>query len=201
MNFVIVSRGGRPVVLCEARDERLAPLTRAAGRTRAECTRQNPQCKRNLPSSRPAILALGWPRRREPDRLLVRTSGGPAEGRNPGGHLRANVCPATRRRCSDMRTEILALGILLAAIDAGPRQAPTLSLTDDQRLQGSVNVRDFAARGDGTTDDTKAIRSAAAAASAAKATLFFPPGTYRVTQSIDFGAAQAMRIVGSGAGY
>lgn len=45
------------------------------------------------------------------------------------------------------------------------------------------NVKDYGARGDGTTDDYAAIKAAAAAFQAAgKGTLFFPPGTYLINQ-------------------
>lgn len=55
--------------------------------------------------------------------------------------------------------------------------------------KGSVvlNVRDYGAKGDGTTDDTLAIRAAVSAASAG-ATIFFPPtgsgAWYRITDTI-----------------
>jgi parallel beta-helix repeat protein len=47
------------------------------------------------------------------------------------------------------------------------------------------NVKDYAATGDGSTDDTTAIRNTIAAATADQgATIFFPAGTYRVTGTI-----------------
>lgn len=45
-----------------------------------------------------------------------------------------------------------------------------------------VNVRDHGAKGDGTTDDTEAIRAATQAAG--YGTVLFPTGTYRVTGSL-----------------
>jgi len=50
------------------------------------------------------------------------------------------------------------------------------------------NVKDpvYGAEGDGSTDDTASIQAAIDAATAANGgTIFFPPGTYRITSSID----------------
>lgn len=51
-----------------------------------------------------------------------------------------------------------------------------------------INVKSpsFGAKGDGTTDDTSAINAAAAFAdSVGNATIYFPPGDYRITATID----------------
>lgn len=45
----------------------------------------------------------------------------------------------------------------------------------------SVSVRDFGAKGDGTTDDREAIQAAITAAADKRAEVFFPPGTYAVS--------------------
>jgi hypothetical protein len=47
----------------------------------------------------------------------------------------------------------------------------------------AVNVRDFGAKGDGKTDDTKAI--AAAISGASDGLVEFPRGTYRITKTIE----------------
>lgn len=52
----------------------------------------------------------------------------------------------------------------------------------------TVNVKDFGAVGDGTTDDTTSIQNAAAAAKAANQGLFFPPGTYLHNATLTFNA-------------
>lgn len=57
-----------------------------------------------------------------------------------------------------------------------------------------VNVRDFGAVGDGTTDDTSAIQ--AAIASSTK-NIYFPAGTYKVTSSLTITGA-GVNISGSG---
>lgn len=54
-----------------------------------------------------------------------------------------------------------------------------------QKLNAStfINVLDYGAKGDGTTDDTNAINSAIAAASAGKL-VYFPAGTYLISSEI-----------------
>jgi hypothetical protein len=60
------------------------------------------------------------------------------------------------------------------------------------------NVRNYGATGNGTTDDTNAIRSAMAALALrgnSGGTLYFPAGTYKVTSVLQFGVAAAQRNV------
>ena len=55
------------------------------------------------------------------------------------------------------------------------------------RLADTKNVRDFGATGDGITDDWAAIMAAFNwTANPNRGTIFFPPGTYLVSQPIDF---------------
>ncbi len=49
-----------------------------------------------------------------------------------------------------------------------------------------VNVRDYGAKGDGTTDDTTAIRQAVQENLTKHRTLFFPAGTYSVSDAIEW---------------
>jgi hypothetical protein len=76
-----------------------------------------------------------------------------------------------------------------------------------QEGTGYVNVRDFGAKGDGKTDDTAAIRAAFGAVrfqsvpagyvnNATGDTVLFPPGIYRVTDSIQVGGSSL--ILGRG---
>jgi hypothetical protein len=51
------------------------------------------------------------------------------------------------------------------------------------KLGDFVSVKDFGAKGDGTTDDTAAINAALSALLYTGYTLYFPPGTYLVSQS------------------
>jgi len=55
---------------------------------------------------------------------------------------------------------------------------------DGSDLTGTINVKDYGATGDGSTDDYASITSAIAAA--AGKTLIFPKGTYSVSQTIIF---------------
>lgn len=83
--------------------------------------------------------------------------------------------------------------------------APT-SRTMPSRLSDVFNVKDYGAVGDGVTDDTTAIRAAIAAmwgASGRGGIVYFPPGVYQVTDTIDIqntgpGGNTSGRIVGSG---
>jgi len=74
------------------------------------------------------------------------------------------------------------------------------SRTVTSKLQESVSVKDFGAVGDGTTDDTAAIQAAINAVFAAGGgTVYFPIGTYAVTQlSLNWGTS-LLSIVFKGA--
>lgn len=52
----------------------------------------------------------------------------------------------------------------------------------------AVNVRDFGAVGDGTTDDTAAILAAVSAANTLRRSVFAPAGVYLITSTIELGA-------------
>ena len=52
------------------------------------------------------------------------------------------------------------------------------------KLDEMVSVKDFGATGDGTTDDTVAIQTAMDACAADRVILYFPTGTYKVTDSL-----------------
>jgi hypothetical protein len=72
-----------------------------------------------------------------------------------------------------------------------------------------VNVKDYGAVGDGTTDDSNAVINAIAAAVAAGGgTIYFPTGTYRITSQLvipnDGGSPpyqKPIRLLGAGAHY
>jgi hypothetical protein len=67
----------------------------------------------------------------------------------------------------------------------------TTAITLPTRLTYVKNVKDFGAKGDGVTDDYAAIMAAFNwTVSNFRGTLFFPPGTYLVSQSLDFGDSQ-----------
>lgn len=67
---------------------------------------------------------------------------------------------------------------------------------------GTVNVKDYGARGDATTDDTASVQAAITAARAANATVVVPPGTYVITGSLTdttSGTVPGLRLIGAGA--
>jgi hypothetical protein len=68
-----------------------------------------------------------------------------------------------------------------------PNPAPTESMY--------FNVRDYRAVGDGTTDDTAAIQSALNAAAVAGSVVWFPAGSYLISDTLVYGAAVTLRGV------
>jgi hypothetical protein len=54
----------------------------------------------------------------------------------------------------------------------------TLAQQVRERIDGTVNVRDFGAKGDGVTDDTAAFQ---AAFNSRARTVYVPPGTYCIS--------------------
>jgi hypothetical protein len=65
-----------------------------------------------------------------------------------------------------------------------------------------LNVKDYGAVGNGTTDDTSAIRAALTAykaSSSAAGTIHLPRGTYRISSQIDLGGCNNLTLSGAGA--
>jgi hypothetical protein len=69
---------------------------------------------------------------------------------------------------------------------AGEQDTVTLSV--NERLSQVASVKDYGAVGDGVTDDTDAIRRALSRARS----VFFPPGTYLVTSTINIGTQRCL---------
>lgn len=61
-----------------------------------------------------------------------------------------------------------------------------------------LNVKDFGALGNGSTDDTTAIQLAIDALPASGGCVFIPPGTYRISSSLTL--AEGVQLVGTGSG-
>src|SRR6478609_2762328 len=66
-------------------------------------------------------------------------------------------------------------------------------------LAGFITPQDYGATGNGTTDDTAAIQAALNAVSANGSTVFFPPGTYKITSALT-ATVNGTQIVGNGWG-
>lgn len=64
-------------------------------------------------------------------------------------------------------------------------------------VKTAVSVKDYGAEGDGTTDDSDAIVDAMVAASANGGEVLFPPGTYRITETLTL--PSLVSLVGQGA--
>lgn len=99
---------------------------------------------------------------------------------------RGPVDPHRRHFIAGSAAALVGLGGL-AAVTAATGAEPELPVESDDGTW-LVDVTEFGATGDGTTDDSSAIRAAIAAALATRqagvmrAIVLFPPGTYRVTQ-------------------
>ncbi len=74
--------------------------------------------------------------------------------------------------------------------------ATTVQLTLADIRGGAINVKNYGAVGNGTTDDTAAIQAAVNAASAC-GLVFFPLGTYRLNGTIST-STRGLRFVGEG---
>ena len=60
-----------------------------------------------------------------------------------------------------------------------------------------VNVKDFGATGDGTTNDTVAIQAAIDSLAATGGTVFFPTGTYRIARNIGTNDRWGVKVTNS----
>jgi hypothetical protein len=72
----------------------------------------------------------------------------------------------------------------------------TTPIPQGTALCQGTNVKDFGAKGDGNTDDTKAIQSAVTSAGNTKSTVCFPAGRYILSGEISFNASGFVRSDG-----
>ena len=74
--------------------------------------------------------------------------------------------------------------------------------TVQTKLRESISVKDFGAKGDGTTDDTTAIQNAISivGASAIYGIIYFPAGTYKITSTLNVTKPMYLQGAGAGAG-
>jgi hypothetical protein len=73
---------------------------------------------------------------------------------------------------------------LLAETGPGPPAGATPAAQLSARFADTLNVKDFAAAGNGTTDDTAAIQAAYTAAQANGGIVYWPTGTYKTSATI-----------------
>jgi hypothetical protein len=73
----------------------------------------------------------------------------------------------------------------------------TVSRAAQDRAVEAISVKDFGAKGDGTTNDTAALQAAADAIPANGGGLMFPPGRYAVTGSVRLSSNTS--VIGTGA--
>ena len=97
-------------------------------------------------------------------------------------------------------TILLLSAVILAAV--GPRAVRADAPADIPSAAGWTSVKDYGAVGDGKTDDTEALRRAVTdlcGAQFAQKTLFFPKGTYVVSDSVLWPHPKYFTVRGAGA--
>lgn len=67
-----------------------------------------------------------------------------------------------------------------------------------ENYYNTINVKDYGAKGDGTTDDATAIQAALNAASTQKKSVVFPSATYKLNSGIIYDPSRHS-IIGNGA--
>lgn len=109
------------------------------------------------------------------------------------------------------RRKLIAAGGAGLLLGAGVLGTPDFASAQGVSVAGELNVKDFGAVGDGSTDDTEAIRAAVAAAQNAKTgdqypgsvwyatqpVVLFPPGAYRLSDTIRLGGYDRLRGTGN----
>ncbi len=79
--------------------------------------------------------------------------------------------------------------IFVSTFTTGCESMTFNSIKEDAFLNMKIsNIRDFGARGDGATDDYDAVNAAHTAASANGGRVFFPPGTYKLSDDLTVNA-------------
>ncbi|MGZ4814378.1 MAG: alkaline phosphatase family protein [Terriglobales bacterium] len=123
----------------------------------------------------PSALAAKRPSAIDSSELGVESSSGSIQ--NPNNR-------ASEMRPSPARLNLARGGMAAEAIDVPA--TPASEVAAGLASLGIVSVKDFGAKGDGTTDDTAAIRAAFASMGPhPRNRLFFPAGVYRISNTLD----------------
>lgn len=91
-------------------------------------------------------------------------------------------------RISSSKPASPANGIIVAqvVVSAGNITSTLRALSSDAtKYKGVLNVQGYGAAGDGTTDDTNAVKAALAECPTHGCTIFFPPGQYPISSTLD----------------
>ena len=79
-----------------------------------------------------------------------------------------------------------------------PSGTGAVATTVQAKLRESVSVKDFGAKGDGTTDDSAAIQLAVNYVKTNGGTAFFPAGTYKCKNIVTYSGTLPFSLVGAG---
>jgi len=85
----------------------------------------------------------------------------------------------------------------LLAVTYVPSGTGAVTTTVQNKLRETLSVKDFGAKGDGTTDDTTAIQAALTAGAGNK--VYFPTGTYKVTSTLTISTGTSIEFNGNNA--
>jgi parallel beta-helix repeat protein len=103
-----------------------------------------------------------------------------------------------RTRTRWQRIVVALLRLVFATVVTAAVNSADVASQPRSATAGVANIREFGAVGDGVADDTGAIRQALASALQSKGTVFFPPGTYLITDTLT--VTDTVTLTGAGWG-
>lgn len=98
------------------------------------------------------------------------------------------------RELADVPSTGLEAGNVTYTPSATGGQSRTL---EEILASSAVNVKDFGATGNGSSNDTGAVQAAIDSLGAAGGTVYFPPGTYRIARTLGIDDRWGLKITGS----